>query len=208
MSYKIKLEFAWRLCDDVVRFCVVDSSRILLVCRNSRTDWRSHREMGLMNAIGLQPRHPAPTVTSQGTQTQTLQLQNAETQTDRDLPDNPEQPSTSQVSQVTGGQTSLPSSGEVCHWYEKTNQSLVSFPSLCSDILIAPLCSWLKKYSVSTKHSFIPLDSLANLNKINLTGDSIFNFILHVPQIWQSHDNAVYVYMCTTCILCMQKSSI
>lgn len=68
-----------------------------------------------MNAIGLQPRHPAPTVTSQGTQTQTLQLQNAETQTDRDLPDNPEQPSTSQVSQVTGGQTSLPSSGEVCH---------------------------------------------------------------------------------------------
>ncbi|XP_051757748.1 activating molecule in BECN1-regulated autophagy protein 1A isoform X2 [Ctenopharyngodon idella] len=77
---------------------------------NSRTDWRSHREMGLMNAIGLQPRHPAPTVTSQGTQTQTLQLQNAETQTDHDLPDNPEQPSTSQGSQVTDGQTSLLSS--------------------------------------------------------------------------------------------------
>lgn len=60
-----------------------------------------------MNAIGLQPRHPAPIVTSQGTQTQTLQLQNAETQTDHDLPDNPEQPSTSQGSQVTDGKTSL-----------------------------------------------------------------------------------------------------
>ncbi|KAG1943150.1 activating molecule in BECN1-regulated autophagy protein [Pimephales promelas] len=68
---------------------------------NSRTDWRSHREMGLMNAIGLQPRQPAPTVASQGTQTQTLRLQNAETQTDHDLPDEPQQPSTSQESQVT-----------------------------------------------------------------------------------------------------------
>uniref|UniRef100_A0A8C1G7Z8 Autophagy/beclin-1 regulator 1a n=1 Tax=Cyprinus carpio TaxID=7962 RepID=A0A8C1G7Z8_CYPCA len=72
-----------------------------LVCRNSRTDWRSHREMGLMNAVGLQPRQPAPTVTSQGTQTQTLRIQNAETQTDRDLPDEPQLPSTSQGSQVT-----------------------------------------------------------------------------------------------------------
>uniref|UniRef100_A0A671PYL1 Activating molecule in BECN1-regulated autophagy protein 1-like n=1 Tax=Sinocyclocheilus anshuiensis TaxID=1608454 RepID=A0A671PYL1_9TELE len=72
---------------------------------NSRTDWRSHREIGLMNAIGLQPRHPAPTVTSQGTQTQTLRLQNAETQTDRDLPDEPQLPSTSQGSQVTDGKT-------------------------------------------------------------------------------------------------------
>uniref|UniRef100_A0A672SQD1 Activating molecule in BECN1-regulated autophagy protein 1-like n=1 Tax=Sinocyclocheilus grahami TaxID=75366 RepID=A0A672SQD1_SINGR len=71
---------------------------------NSRTDWRSHREIGLMNAIGLQPRHPAPTVTSQGTQTQTLRLQNAETQTDRDLPDEPQLPSTSQGSHVTDGQ--------------------------------------------------------------------------------------------------------
>ncbi|KAL1271218.1 hypothetical protein QQF64_030234, partial [Cirrhinus molitorella] len=74
---------------------------------NSRTDWRSHREMGLMNAIGLQPRHPAPTVTSQGTQTQTLRLQNAETQTDRDLPDEPQQPSTSQGSQVTDAADTL-----------------------------------------------------------------------------------------------------
>lgn len=48
--------------------------------------------MGLMNAIGLQPRHPAPSVTSQGTQTPIIQLQNAETQTERDL----SEPSTSQ----------------------------------------------------------------------------------------------------------------
>ncbi|XP_051540754.1 activating molecule in BECN1-regulated autophagy protein 1A-like isoform X2 [Myxocyprinus asiaticus] len=72
---------------------------------NSRTDWRSQREMGLMNAIGLQPRHPAPTVTSQGTQT--LQLQNTETQTDYDLEDEPQQPSTSQGSQVTDATDSL-----------------------------------------------------------------------------------------------------
>ncbi|RXM28874.1 Activating molecule in BECN1-regulated autophagy protein 1 [Acipenser ruthenus] len=57
----------------------------------SRANWRSDRDMGLMNAIGLQPRHPAPSVTSQGTQTPILQLQNAETQTDRDL----QEPSTS-----------------------------------------------------------------------------------------------------------------
>uniref|UniRef100_A0A8C1IKK6 Autophagy/beclin-1 regulator 1a n=1 Tax=Cyprinus carpio TaxID=7962 RepID=A0A8C1IKK6_CYPCA len=69
---------------------------MFLVCRNSRTDWRSRGEMGLMNVIGLQPRHLAPTVTSQGTQTQTLQLQNAETQTDHELPDELQQPSTSQ----------------------------------------------------------------------------------------------------------------
>uniref|UniRef100_A0A8C2A5A6 Autophagy/beclin-1 regulator 1a n=1 Tax=Cyprinus carpio TaxID=7962 RepID=A0A8C2A5A6_CYPCA len=74
---------------------------------NSRTDWRSHREMGLMNAVGLQPRQPAPTVTSQGTQTQTLRIQNAETQTDRDLPDEPQLPSTSQGSQVTDAADAL-----------------------------------------------------------------------------------------------------
>lgn len=60
-----------------------------------------------MNAIGLQPRHPAPTVTSQGTQTQTLRLQNAETQTDRDLPDELQLPSTSQGSQVTDAADTL-----------------------------------------------------------------------------------------------------
>nr|XP_046212561.1 activating molecule in BECN1-regulated autophagy protein 1B [Oncorhynchus gorbuscha] len=57
----------------------------------SRSSWRLDRDMGLMNAIGLQPRHPAPSVTSQGTQTPIVQLQNAETQTERDLP----RPSTS-----------------------------------------------------------------------------------------------------------------
>ncbi|KAM4618905.1 activating molecule in BECN1-regulated autophagy protein 1B-like isoform 2-T3 [Polymixia lowei] len=51
----------------------------------SRSGWRLDRDMGLMNAIGLQPRHPTPSVTSQGTQTPIVQLQNAETQTERDL---------------------------------------------------------------------------------------------------------------------------
>lgn len=60
-----------------------------------------------MNAVGLQPRHPAPTVTSQGTQTQTLRSQNAETQTERELPDEPQLPSTSQGSQVTDATDSL-----------------------------------------------------------------------------------------------------
>ncbi|XP_052009742.1 activating molecule in BECN1-regulated autophagy protein 1A isoform X2 [Xyrauchen texanus] len=71
----------------------------------ARTDWRSHRELGLMNAIGLQPRHQAPIVTSQGTQT--LQQQNAETQTDYDLEDEPQQPSTSQESQVNDDSLNL-----------------------------------------------------------------------------------------------------
>lgn len=53
--------------------------------RPNRSGWRLDRDMGLMNAIGLQPRHPTPSVTSQGTQTPIIQLQNAETQTERDL---------------------------------------------------------------------------------------------------------------------------
>ncbi|KAM3608665.1 uncharacterized protein V6R79_002609 [Siganus canaliculatus] len=53
----------------------------------NRSGWRLDRDMGLMNAIGLQPRHPAPSVTSQGTQTPVVQLQNAETQTERELPE-------------------------------------------------------------------------------------------------------------------------
>ncbi|XP_034390321.1 activating molecule in BECN1-regulated autophagy protein 1b isoform X1 [Cyclopterus lumpus] len=51
----------------------------------NRSGWRLDRDMGLMNAIGLQPRHPTPSVTSQGTQTPIIQLQNAETQTEREL---------------------------------------------------------------------------------------------------------------------------
>uniref|UniRef100_A0A3B5MCH2 Autophagy/beclin-1 regulator 1b n=1 Tax=Xiphophorus couchianus TaxID=32473 RepID=A0A3B5MCH2_9TELE len=53
----------------------------------NRSGWRLDRDMGLMNAIGLQPRNPAPSVTSQGTQTPIVQLQNAETQTERELSD-------------------------------------------------------------------------------------------------------------------------
>ncbi|TRY87222.1 hypothetical protein DNTS_031740 [Danionella cerebrum] len=52
----------------------------------SRSGWRFDRDMGLMNAIGLQPRQAATSVTSQGTQTPVVRLQNAETQTERDLP--------------------------------------------------------------------------------------------------------------------------
>ncbi|XP_056137818.1 activating molecule in BECN1-regulated autophagy protein 1B [Lampris incognitus] len=59
----------------------------------NRSGWRLDRDMGLMNAIGLQPRHPTPSVTSQGTQTPIVQLQNAETQTERDL----SEPSSSQT---------------------------------------------------------------------------------------------------------------
>ncbi|XP_041132851.1 activating molecule in BECN1-regulated autophagy protein 1-like isoform X6 [Polyodon spathula] len=68
----------------------------------SRANWRSDRDMGLMNAIGLQPRHPTPSVTSQGTQTPILQLQNAETQTDRDL----QEPSTSTTANGEGSEYS------------------------------------------------------------------------------------------------------
>ncbi|CAL9696639.1 unnamed protein product [Knipowitschia caucasica] len=56
----------------------------------TRSGWRLDRDMGLMNAIGLQPRNPTPSVTSQGTQTPIIQLQNAETQTEREA-----EPSTS-----------------------------------------------------------------------------------------------------------------
>ncbi|RVE72134.1 hypothetical protein OJAV_G00058810 [Oryzias javanicus] len=76
----------------------------------NRTGWRLDRDMGLMNAIGLQPRNPAPSVTSQGTQTPIIQLQNAETQTERDLSEPsgscppagmaPDTPSTSRAAQV------------------------------------------------------------------------------------------------------------
>lgn len=53
--------------------------------RTSRATWRTDRDMGLMNAIGLQPRNPPTSVTSQGTQTLMPQLQNAETQTEREV---------------------------------------------------------------------------------------------------------------------------
>uniref|UniRef100_A0A8C1Y0C9 Autophagy/beclin-1 regulator 1b n=1 Tax=Cyprinus carpio TaxID=7962 RepID=A0A8C1Y0C9_CYPCA len=69
-------------------FTVSSSSRTRGVERpgTSRSGWRFDRDMGLMNAIGLQPRQAAPSVTSQGTQTPVVRLQNAETQTERELP--------------------------------------------------------------------------------------------------------------------------
>ncbi|XP_046715539.1 activating molecule in BECN1-regulated autophagy protein 1B isoform X2 [Silurus meridionalis] len=67
-------------------FTASSSSRTRGVERTSRSGWRLDRDMGLMSAIGLQPRQPAPSVTSQGTQTPVVRLQNAETQTERELP--------------------------------------------------------------------------------------------------------------------------
>ncbi|XP_029283017.1 activating molecule in BECN1-regulated autophagy protein 1-like isoform X2 [Cottoperca gobio] len=84
----------------------------------NRSGWRLDRDMGLMNAIGLQPRHPAPSVTSQGTQTPIIQLQNAETQTERDLsePSAPQlaanvPPETPSTSRATPGQPEASQSG-------------------------------------------------------------------------------------------------
>ncbi|XP_077066324.1 activating molecule in BECN1-regulated autophagy protein 1B [Siphateles boraxobius] len=69
-------------------FTVNSSSRTRGVERpgTSRSGWRFDRDMGLMNAIGLQPRQAAPSVTSQGTQTPVVRQQNAETQTEREHP--------------------------------------------------------------------------------------------------------------------------
>uniref|UniRef100_A0A8C7D6I9 Autophagy/beclin-1 regulator 1a n=1 Tax=Oncorhynchus kisutch TaxID=8019 RepID=A0A8C7D6I9_ONCKI len=76
---------------------------------SSRAPLRSERDMRLMNAIGLQPRHPTPVVTSQGTQTPVLlRLQNAETQTDQE----PQVPSTSRASQATNRESQEQGSGE------------------------------------------------------------------------------------------------
>lgn len=78
----------------------------------TRSGWRLDRDMGLMNAIGLQPRHPAPSVTSQGTQTPIVQLQNAETQTEREQ----SEPSTSRAAlddSADGPSTSRAALGQV-----------------------------------------------------------------------------------------------
>ncbi|XP_010897679.2 activating molecule in BECN1-regulated autophagy protein 1a isoform X3 [Esox lucius] len=53
---------------------------------SSSAPLRSERDTGLMNPIRLRLHHPAPSVTSQGTQTPVLQLLNAGTQTNRDPP--------------------------------------------------------------------------------------------------------------------------
>uniref|UniRef100_A0A3Q0SMI0 Autophagy/beclin-1 regulator 1b n=1 Tax=Amphilophus citrinellus TaxID=61819 RepID=A0A3Q0SMI0_AMPCI len=87
------------ICRPVIKTCLDLFSEFLIhlkfIFRPNRSGWRLDRDMGLMNAIGLQPRHPAPSVTSQGTQTPIIQLQNAETQTEREL----SEPSTSQPPQ-------------------------------------------------------------------------------------------------------------
>ncbi|XP_040115055.1 activating molecule in BECN1-regulated autophagy protein 1 isoform X2 [Oryx dammah] len=78
------VEYYWDQLNETV-FTVHSSSRSGERPGTSRATWRTDRDMGLMNAIGLQPRNPTTSVTSQGTQTLALQLQNAETQTEREI---------------------------------------------------------------------------------------------------------------------------
>ncbi|XP_054949591.1 activating molecule in BECN1-regulated autophagy protein 1 isoform X8 [Pan paniscus] len=80
------VEYYWDQLNETV-FTVHSNSRSSERPGTSRATWRTDRDMGLMNAIGLQPRNPATSVTSQGTQTLALQLQNAETQTEREVPE-------------------------------------------------------------------------------------------------------------------------
>ncbi|XP_027693567.1 activating molecule in BECN1-regulated autophagy protein 1 isoform X7 [Vombatus ursinus] len=78
------VEYYWDQLNETV-FTVHSNSRSSERPGSSRATWRTDRDMGLMNAIGLQPRHPTTSVTSQGTQTLAPQLQNAETQTEREV---------------------------------------------------------------------------------------------------------------------------
>ncbi|XP_040529610.1 activating molecule in BECN1-regulated autophagy protein 1 isoform X3 [Gallus gallus] len=78
------VEYHWDQQNENV-FTVHSSSRSTERPGTSRATWRTDRDMGLMNAIGLQPRNPPTSVTSQGTQTLAPQLQNAETQTEREV---------------------------------------------------------------------------------------------------------------------------
>ncbi|XP_077178457.1 activating molecule in BECN1-regulated autophagy protein 1 isoform X2 [Paroedura picta] len=78
------VEYYWDQLNETV-FTVHSNSRSTERPGANRVTWRTDRDMGLMNAIGLQPRNPAPSVTSQGTQTLAPQLQNAETQTEREV---------------------------------------------------------------------------------------------------------------------------
>ncbi|XP_011722593.1 activating molecule in BECN1-regulated autophagy protein 1 isoform X7 [Macaca nemestrina] len=80
------VEYYWDQLNETV-FTVHSNSRSSERPGTSRATWRTDRDMGLMNAIGLQPRNPTTSVTSQGTQTLALQLQNAETQTEREVPE-------------------------------------------------------------------------------------------------------------------------
>ncbi|XP_034971250.1 activating molecule in BECN1-regulated autophagy protein 1 isoform X2 [Zootoca vivipara] len=78
------VEYYWDQLNETV-FTVHSNSRSTERPGTSRATWRTDRDMGLMNAIGLQPRNPTTSVTSQGTQTLAPQLQNAETQTEREV---------------------------------------------------------------------------------------------------------------------------
>ncbi|ETE73630.1 Activating molecule in BECN1-regulated autophagy protein 1 [Ophiophagus hannah] len=78
------VEYYWDQLNETV-FTVHSSSRSTERPGTSRATWRTDRDLGLMNAIGLQPRNPTTSVTSQGTQTLAPQLQNAETQTEREV---------------------------------------------------------------------------------------------------------------------------
>ncbi|XP_027497851.1 activating molecule in BECN1-regulated autophagy protein 1 isoform X3 [Corapipo altera] len=78
------VEYHWDQLNENI-FAAHSSSRSTERPGTSRATWRTDRDMGLMNAIGLQPRNPPTSVTSQGTQTLAPQLQNAETQTEREV---------------------------------------------------------------------------------------------------------------------------
>uniref|UniRef100_F6UI83 Activating molecule in BECN1-regulated autophagy protein 1 n=1 Tax=Ornithorhynchus anatinus TaxID=9258 RepID=F6UI83_ORNAN len=78
------VEYFWDQLNETV-FTVHSNGRSGERPGTSRATWRTDRDMGLMNAIGLQPRNPTTSVTSQGTQTLAPQLQNAETQTEREV---------------------------------------------------------------------------------------------------------------------------
>lgn len=92
------VEYYWDQLNETV-FTVHSNSRSTERPGTSRATWRTDRDMGLMNAIGLQPRNPTTSVTSQGTQTLAPQLQNAETQTEREV----QEPGSSASGNAEGG---------------------------------------------------------------------------------------------------------
>ncbi|XP_053131311.1 activating molecule in BECN1-regulated autophagy protein 1 isoform X1 [Hemicordylus capensis] len=92
------VEYYWDQLNETV-FTVHSNSRSTERPGTSRATWRTDRDMGLMNAIGLQPRNPTTSVTSQGTQTLAPQLQNAETQTEREV----QEPGGSASGTIEGG---------------------------------------------------------------------------------------------------------
>ncbi|XP_039724351.1 activating molecule in BECN1-regulated autophagy protein 1 isoform X7 [Pteropus medius] len=101
------IEYYWDQLNETV-FTVHSNSRSSERPGTSRATWRTDRDMGLMNAIGLQPRNPTTSVTSQGTQTLALQLQNAETQTEREI----QEPGTAAAGPGEGEGSEYGASGE------------------------------------------------------------------------------------------------